>query len=69
MVAAKAGESGRRGNTVGTYICTDLACSLYARGRKTPALGNRYREDLITVETKIERVRNNMNAFIARVRA
>jgi hypothetical protein len=67
MAAQKAGESGRRGNTVGTYMCTDLACSLYARGKKTPALGNRYREDLITVETKIERVVDNMSAFIARL--
>ena len=30
--AAKAGESGRLGNSVGTYICADLACSLYLRG-------------------------------------
>jgi hypothetical protein len=67
MTAHKAGESGRRGNSVGTYMCTDLACSLYARGKRTPALGNRYREDLISLETKIERVRGNMNAFISRL--
>lgn len=67
MTAHKAGESGRRGNSIGTYMCTDLACSLYARGKRTPALGNRYREDLITEETKIERLRDNMNAFVTRL--
>lgn len=68
MTAHKAGESGRRGNSIGTYMCTDLACSLYARGKKTPALGRRYREDL-SLDEKVERVTGNMNAFIARLYA
>ncbi|MBF6211978.1 FBP domain-containing protein [Nocardia puris] len=68
MTANKAGESGRRGNSIGTYMCTDLACSLYARGKKRPALGSRYREDL-TVEEKIARVRENMDAFLTRLHA
>lgn len=29
--AARAGQAGRDGNTVGTYICADLACSLIIR--------------------------------------
>lgn len=29
--AARAGEAGRRGDSVGTYICADLACSLLIR--------------------------------------
>lgn len=29
--APKAGESGRNGNSVGTYICDDLACSIIIR--------------------------------------
>jgi hypothetical protein len=29
--APRAGEAGRNGNTVGTYICADLACSLIIR--------------------------------------
>jgi hypothetical protein len=66
LTAHKAGESGRRGNSVGTYMCTDLACSLYARGKKRPALGSRYREDL-SPEEKIQRVRDNMTAFIGRL--
>ncbi|WP_216911352.1 FBP domain-containing protein [Nocardia sp. NBC_01377] len=68
LTAAKAGESGRRGNSIGTYMCTDLACSLYARGIKKPALGNRYREDL-TPEAKIDRVVVNLNAFLTRLYA
>ncbi|UGT66341.1 FBP domain-containing protein [Nocardia gipuzkoensis] len=68
MTAHKAGESGRRGNSVGTYMCTDLACSLYARNKKRPALGSRYREDL-TPEEKIERVRENMTTFLAKLYA
>lgn len=67
LTAAKTGESGRRGNTVGTLMCTDLACSLYARGRRKPAMGSRYREDL-TSEEKIERVRHNLRAFLDRLR-
>ena len=66
MSARKSGESGRRGNTVGTYMCGDLACSLYARRIKTPALGNQYREDT-PVEDRVERVVTNMDAFIRRV--
>jgi hypothetical protein len=31
FTAARAGEAGRAGNTVGTYICSDLACSLIIR--------------------------------------
>ncbi|MFJ4653766.1 FBP domain-containing protein [Nocardia sp. NPDC088792] len=67
MAAAKAGESGRRGNTIGTLMCTDLACSLYARNKRRPALGQRYREDLITPEEKIERVRQNIATFVQRL--
>jgi hypothetical protein len=66
MAAKKVGESGRRGNTVGTYMCTDLLCSLYARGKKTPALGNRYREAL-SQEERAERVRENLDAFVDRL--
>jgi hypothetical protein len=31
FTAPRAGESGRNGNTVGSYICEDLACSLLIR--------------------------------------
>lgn len=31
FTAPRAGQAGREGNTVGTYICADLACSLLIR--------------------------------------
>ena len=66
MAARKVGESGRRGNTVGTSMCVDLDCSLYARGTKTPALGNRYREHL-EPEERVVRVQENLDAFVDRL--
>jgi hypothetical protein len=36
FVAPKAGHAGARGNTVGTYVCADLACSTIIR--MVPAL-------------------------------
>lgn len=35
--AALAGQAGRDGNTVGTYICADLACSLIIRITPPPS--------------------------------
>ncbi len=35
-VAAKTGAAGKRGDTAGIHLCRDLACSLYARGRRAP---------------------------------
>lgn len=66
MAASKTGEAGRRGNTVGTYMCADLDCSLYARRIKTPSGGRQYRDDS-PLDGRIERVRANLNAFIVRV--
>lgn len=68
MVARKAGKSGQQGNSVGTYICSDLACSLYLRGRKDAGPGARLHESL-TLAEKIERTRTNVSAFIATVTA
>ncbi|MFG3055705.1 FBP domain-containing protein [Kitasatospora sp. NPDC048239] len=66
MVAPKAGPAGRQGNTVGAYMCSDLACSLYVRGRKDAGAGGRLHESL-TLEEKIQRTRANVAAFIAKV--
>ena len=35
FTAKRAGESGRLGNSVGTYVCSDLACSRNARLAKS----------------------------------
>ncbi|MGN9809339.1 FBP domain-containing protein [Micromonospora sp. BQ11] len=68
MVAPKAGKAGQQGNSVGTYICSDLACSLYVRGRKDAGAGGRLHESL-TEEEKIQRTAAHLAAFIARVTA
>ncbi|MEU9207199.1 FBP domain-containing protein [Streptomyces sp. NPDC048415] len=63
MTARKAGTAGREGNSVGVYICADLACSLYVRGKKVPQSGNRFEESL-TMEQQIARTVRNLSAFL-----
>ncbi|MER5511197.1 FBP domain-containing protein [Streptomyces sp. NPDC002766] len=67
MVAPKAGRAGQQGNSVGAYLCDDLACSLYVRGRKDADAGGRMHET-ITLEEKIRRTVANLAAFVAKVR-
>ncbi len=66
MAAPKAGRAGREGDSVGLYMCADLACSLYVRGRKVPEGGGRLEESL-TVEEQAERTRANLLAFLDRL--
>ncbi|MFD6532528.1 FBP domain-containing protein [Streptomyces sp. NPDC060184] len=66
MVAPKAGKAGQQGNSVGAYLCSDLACSLYVRGKKDAGPGARMRESL-TLEEKIQRTAANLAAFLAQV--
>lgn len=68
MVAPRAGRAGQEGNTVGSYICDDLACSLYVRGKRDAGVGGRLQESL-TVEEKVERMRGNIAGFLAKVTA
>ena len=66
MAARRTGEAGRRGDTVGEYLCADLACSLYVRGRRPPASGHDLDESLSQQE-KIDRMLANLDAFLDRV--
>ncbi|MFI5675179.1 FBP domain-containing protein [Streptomyces cellulosae] len=66
MTARKAGPAGREGNSVGLYMCTDLACSLYVRGRKIPDSGARFEESL-TLEEQIARTTRNLSAFLEKL--
>ena len=69
MVAPRVGKAGQQGNSVGTYLCTDLACSLYMRGKKpVMGLGGRFKERL-TLEEQVERTMTNLAAFMAKVTA
>jgi hypothetical protein len=65
MVAPRAGKAGQGGNSSGTYMCADLACSLYVRG-KLSASGPVVYESL-TVEEKVQRLTANVDTFLARV--
>ena len=66
MTGRKAGPAGRQGNSVGVYICTDLACSLYIRGKKTPLTGGRLEESL-TVEEQIDRMTGKLSNFLDKI--
>ncbi|GHE76315.1 FBP domain-containing protein [Streptomyces spiralis] len=68
MTARKAGAAGREGNSVGVYMCTDLACSLYVRGKKVPDSGARFEESL-TLEEQIARATGNLAAFMDKLYA
>ncbi|MEO3784099.1 FBP domain-containing protein [Actinocorallia sp. B10E7] len=66
MTARRTGEAGRQGNTVGQYLCTDLACSLYTRGKKQTTAGGTL-EETLSSEEKTARMRLNLAAFIDKV--
>ena len=65
LVAPRAGKAGQNGNSVGTYICADLQCSLYVRGRRKTDMG-RLPESL-SLEQQVARLQENLAAFLARV--
>ncbi|MCO8276167.1 FBP domain-containing protein [Actinoplanes sp. TRM 88003] len=68
MVAPRAGKAGKRGDSIGSYICNDFGCSLYIRGLLDPGPGGRLPET-IPVEDKIERLVANLIGFVSRVTA
>lgn len=68
MVAPRAGKAGKQGDSVGAYMCSDLACSLYMRGLKDAGAGSRLHETISTQE-KSERTMANLAAFVAKVTA
>ncbi|MFI5735191.1 FBP domain-containing protein [Kribbella sp. NPDC051587] len=66
FAARRAGTAGREGNTVGTYICADLACSLYLRGLRDPEVPQ---GETIAPELRIERLTTRLDTFVTRVLA
>jgi hypothetical protein len=61
----RAGKSGREGNTVGTYVCTNLACSRYVRRELQSAVPQP--EESITLDERVERLRDRVGRFVERV--
>jgi hypothetical protein len=67
-VARRAGASGRRGNTVGTLICTDFRCS--SNVRRTPTRTELGDDDSMLetiVELRIDGLRDRSSRFVAEV--
>ncbi|MFH8576659.1 FBP domain-containing protein [Streptomyces zaomyceticus] len=67
LVAPLAGARGREGNTVGIYLCADLACSLYIRGKRQPKLRAGRHEESLTLDEQVARLTGNLDAFVDRV--
>jgi hypothetical protein len=65
MVAPRAGKAGQRGDSVGTYVCAALDCSLFVRNIRSN--GTVIMEERLTAEQKIERLVANLETFMARV--
>jgi hypothetical protein len=68
-VARRAGASGRRGNTVGTLVCTEFACSRNVRRR--PTLAESGVDDdaarALVVERRVAGLRERSARFVAEV--
>ena len=69
FAAPLAGAAGRQGNTVGEYLCADLACSLYLRGKRQPRMRLVRREESLSLPERIDRAMTNLAAFTRRVAA
>lgn len=68
MTARRTGEAGRQGNTVGQYLCTDLDCSLYLRGRKESVAARDF-EETLPLEEKVARLHANLDVFLDKITA
>jgi len=63
--ATRAGDAGRRGDTVGTYICADLACSLLIR--IAPPQYEMQPSPAEVVAARAAGLRTRLDAFVGRV--
>lgn len=65
LVAPRAGASGQKGDSVGTYVCDDLQCSLYVRGKlSTGSVGM---HETLSQDDRVVRLVDNVETFIGRV--
>jgi hypothetical protein len=67
FTAPRAGAAGRNGNSLGEYLCSDLACSLYLRGKRQPRARLVKYEETLTTDEKIDRAVEKLAAFVQRV--
>ncbi|GIF04334.1 FBP domain-containing protein [Actinoplanes siamensis] len=69
FTAPLAGAAGRNGNSVGEYLCSDLACSLYLRGKRQPRMRLVRFEETLTLAERIDRALLKLTAFTSRITA
>ncbi|MEU7023026.1 FBP domain-containing protein [Streptomyces sp. NPDC046203] len=69
LAAPLAGPRGREGNTIGQYLCADLACPLYVRGVRQPKLRAGRHEESLSLEEQVARMTGNLDAFVNRILA
>jgi FBP C-terminal treble-clef zinc-finger len=67
FVAPLAGPAGRKGDTVGDYFCSDLACPLYLRGKLRPRGRLVKHEETLTLDEKIDRALTTLTGFVERI--
>lgn len=67
LAAPLAGARGREGNTAGNYVCADLACPLYLRGKRRPKLRSVAYEESLTLDERVARMMDNLHAFATKV--
>ncbi|HWD07337.1 MAG TPA: FBP domain-containing protein [Amycolatopsis sp.] len=61
----RAGKLGREGNTLGTYVCTNLSCSAYVRGELKPDVPQPV--ETLTLEDRVARLEDKVHRFVARI--
>jgi hypothetical protein len=66
FTARRAGEAGRNGNTVGTYICADLGCSRRVRTEIPPWLQDRDPDEVVA--ERAAELRERVAGFLGSVR-
>jgi hypothetical protein len=62
FTARRAGEAGRNGNTVGTYICADLGCALRARTEIPAWL--RDRDPAVVADERAAELQQRVQGFV-----
>ena len=62
FTARRAGEAGRNGNTVGTYVCADLGCAARARTEIPPWL--RERDPAEVADERAAELRERVETFL-----
>ncbi|MGY1802800.1 FBP domain-containing protein [Blastococcus sp. SYSU D00922] len=66
FTAKRTGAAGRNGNTVGTYICADLACAQRVRTEIPPWLQDRNPDEVVA--ERAAELRERVSGFVEAVR-